>query len=109
VDGVLQAEGKRFHIVTSQPWIPEDPDAPSPTLDEIEAYFEALKFQMFWLGPENPAFYREDLDVVARDAHEGNFIRSNGRLVPIDVIVGKPTESHLQSIADQLGIVRGDL
>jgi hypothetical protein len=60
VDGVLQREGDRFQIVTSQPWITEDHDAVPPTLDEIEVYFEALKFQMFWPGPENPAFYRQD-------------------------------------------------
>ena len=72
----------------------EDADAIAPTLDEIEAYFEAIDFEMFWLGPENPAFYRQDLDLVARDARDGNFIRSKGLLVPIDVTVGKPTESH---------------
>lgn len=104
VDGVLLEEGERFRIVTSQPWIPEDHDATPPTLDEIEAYFEALKFQMFWLGPESPAFYREDLDLVARDAHEGNFIRSERQLVPIDVIVSKPNEDHRKALAEQLGL-----
>jgi hypothetical protein len=62
---------------------------------------------MFWPGPGNPAFYREDLDLVARDAHEGNFIRSGGRLVPIDLIVGKPNDKFRTDIAEQLGIPDG--
>jgi len=102
--GVLLREGERFQIVTSQPWIPEDKESPPPTLDEIESFFEKLKFQMFWLGPENPAFYREDLDLVARDAHAGNFIRYKGRLAPIDIILEKPNPDQRETIGVQLGI-----
>lgn len=104
VVGLTLGEGDRFRIVTSQPWIPLDKDAALPTLDEIEAYFEKLEFQMYWPGAENPAFYREDLDLIARDAHEGNFIRYEGRLVPIDVIIERPSSEQRADIAAQLGI-----
>jgi hypothetical protein len=58
------------------------------TREEIDHYFKLLNFERFIIPPEFVAYYNRDVDVVAIDAHAGNFMRFEGRLVPIDVKVG---------------------
>jgi hypothetical protein len=73
-------------IIISQKWIVEDELAPDITRDEIDAYFETLKFIRLVLD-ESVVYYNHDSKILARDAHAGNFMRFEGRLVPIDVNV----------------------
>lgn len=81
--------GISAQIITSQKWIAEDEDVVAITRDEIDHYFKLLNFLRFTIPPDFVAYYNQDIDVVALDAHAGNFMRFEGRLVPIDVKVGR--------------------
>lgn len=73
-------------IIISQKWIFEDELAPDITRNEIDGYFESLHFIRRVLDG-SIVYYNGDSNILARDAHAGNFMRFEGRLVPIDVNV----------------------
>lgn len=92
VCGVMVAESS-LHLVSQQPWIKSASARPVPEQDEIDEYFAGLGFSKSdQLGA--PAYYHRTLDVAVLDAHPLNVLRDeNGRLVPIDVVVGKPSNA----------------
>jgi hypothetical protein len=90
--GVTYMEGN-IEVVTSQPWIVAD-ERHFITVEEIDAYFERLGFIHVELAPDVPLYYNPLLQVLVADAHERNVLLSeDGHLVPIDVVVGNPSES----------------
>jgi hypothetical protein len=83
--GVVGSESSP-RIIISQKWIFEDATAPDITRDEIDAFFEKLHFIRSLLD-DRIVYYSTDTNLLATDAHPGNFMRSEGRLVPIDINV----------------------
>jgi Serine/Threonine/Tyrosine Kinase found in polyvalent proteins len=73
-------------IIISQKWIAEEENVPDITREAIDAYFENLRFERLILDG-SIVYYNADTKILARDAHAGNFMRFEGRLVPIDVNV----------------------
>lgn len=62
-----------------------------PEQDEIDEYFAGLDFSKSDQLAA-PAYYHLTLNVAVLDAHPLNVLRDeNGRLVPIDVVVGQPS------------------
>jgi hypothetical protein len=83
-------------ILVSQPWITVSEIDPTPSPEEIDRYFEELGFERAQ-GVEVPAYYHQESGVVVLDAHAQNILRDeNGRLVPIDLVMGYPGEWVLQ-------------
>jgi hypothetical protein len=92
VCGVLLTEGSA-QLVSRQPWIKPVAGRPVPDQGEIDDYFAELGFvrsdQL-----EAPAYYHPAMDVAVLDAHPLNVLRDeSGRLVPIDVVIGKPGDA----------------
>jgi hypothetical protein len=81
-----------LRIITSQPWIAAHPAHPTPTEEEIDDYFEDLGF-LPNRSVNVAAYYHAELDLVVLDAHTQNILRDeNGKLVPIDLVIGHPGE-----------------
>jgi hypothetical protein len=83
--GVFGSESSP-RIIISQKWIFEDATAADITRSEIDRFFEELHFVRSLLDGRI-VYYNADTNLIATDAHAGNFMRSEGRLVPIDVNV----------------------
>lgn len=99
--GVILDEGN-IEIVTSQPWIVADPTH-FTTLDEIDAYFAGLEFVRVELTPDVPLYFRRKPAVVIADAHQQNVLTTeDGHLVPIDVVVGVPSQQLLAQMEEEL-------
>lgn len=70
--------------VTSQPFI----KGTSPSKSEISSFFEDNGFKMVGIGT---TFYDSSKNLLAFDAHEGNFKKTpEGKIIPIDVILIHP-------------------
>jgi hypothetical protein len=78
-----------LRIVISQRWVAEDDDDDLITPEDIDAYFANLRFDKIFRPDGKVEYYNRDVKLVASDAHAGNFIRSKGKLVPIDIIVDR--------------------
>ena len=92
VCGVMVVE-RSVHLVSRQPWIKSASARPVPEQDEIDEYFAGLDFRKSDQLAA-PAYYHRTLNVAVLDAHPLNVLRDeNGRLVPIDVVVGKPSNA----------------
>jgi Serine/Threonine/Tyrosine Kinase found in polyvalent proteins len=83
--GVITPE-PQLRIVTSSPWVSEK--VPSDRVieqDEISAYMQSLGFSQV---RETGAMYFHDmLNVFIGDAHPGNFIKSDGVIFPVDLMI----------------------
>jgi len=89
LQGILAGESS-LRMITAQPWITADQEIPTPTEDEIDSYLKDLGFLRI-LTVEVAAYYHDELDLVVLDAHTQNILRDeNGKLVPIDIVVGHP-------------------
>lgn len=66
-------------IATSQPFV----KGCAPTVTEIRRMMRDFDFQK---SPRGQAFYRKADGITVWDAHVGNFLKSGGTVVPIDVI-----------------------
>ncbi len=87
--GVWSAEGS-VRIISSQPWVTEDEVDVALTQDDITAWFGDLGFKQFCRA-EVPAYFKAESDVVVLDANVKNVLRdTNGRVFPIDVVIGVP-------------------
>jgi hypothetical protein len=94
-----------LRVVTSQPYIFEDENAPDITLDEIDQFFESRHLEKVSLNPEAPWFFNADLGIVIGDANPGNFVRDvNGEIVPIDLVIGKPGEALREKVRQVFGV-----
>ena len=93
-----------MQIVTSQPWITEPEFTPPPTECEIAEYLTSLRFQRFEVNPGVPMHFYRRYGIVIADLHVGNVLRSEGRLVPIDVVMGKPGPELRAKIRHLLGV-----
>lgn len=99
--GVILFENN-IQIVTSQPWIVAD-ERHFTTIEEIDGYFERLKFTHVELVPDVPLYFNDELCVVIADAHQQNVLTTeDGHLVPIDVVVGIPGERLLEQLRKAL-------
>jgi hypothetical protein len=86
-----------FEIITSQPWIYGDSTFPPASDDQIAHYFAAIGFGRSEQFEGGGFFYSPEFNVVAADAHSRNVIvSSEGYVVPIDVVMGRPG-SQLES------------
>lgn len=89
--GILAGDSS-LRALTSQPWITAHQEIPTPTEDEIHGYFNDLGFLRI-LTVEVAAYYHDELDLVVLDTHTQNILRDeNGKLVPIDLVIGHPGE-----------------
>ena len=89
--GILAGE-TNLRILTSQPWITAHSQAPTPLEEEIDDYFEDVEFLRIH-SVEVAAYYNSATDIVVLDAHTQNVLRDeNGKLVPIDIVIGHPGE-----------------
>lgn len=87
--GILTGE-TGVQILTSQPWITAHPENPTPSDEEIDAYFEDLSFHRRENLPV-AAYYNAEMDLAVLDAHSQNIIRDEQeQLVPIDIVIGQP-------------------
>jgi hypothetical protein len=100
VIGVI-GDRRIMQIVTCQPWIP--PCIPA-TDAEIIDYLESLHFQRFEINPDVPMFFNEDLEIVLADVHVGNILRTEEKLVPIDVVMGIPGPELRKKIRQLIGV-----
>lgn len=77
---------EEMRIVTSAPWVTEKCTSDRTTTeDEITKYMGSLGFDQV---PEPRfMFLHRDLGIVIGDAHPGNFIKVDGVLVPIDLMI----------------------
>jgi hypothetical protein len=90
--GVITMENS-VQLVSRQPWIKPAAGRPVPEQDEIDVYFAQLGFTKSERLVA-PAFYHQALDVAVLDAHPLNVLRDeSGLLVPIDVVIGKPSDA----------------
>jgi hypothetical protein len=76
----LWNDGGRLRVVTSQPAV----EAPAASDADIEAFFADLGFEKVHRG-EREFFYNPSEQVIAYDAHRGNVLNDNGKILPIDV------------------------
>jgi hypothetical protein len=100
----ITGEERLMQIVTSQPWITEPEFTPPPTECEIAEYLTSLRFQRFEVNPGVPMHFYRRYGIVIADLHVGNVLRSEGRLVPIDVVMGKPGPELRAKIRHLLGV-----
>jgi hypothetical protein len=47
-------------------------------------------------------YFHRRFGIVVADPHVGNVLRSKGKLVPIDLVIGKPGPALLARIEDSL-------
>lgn len=66
-------------LATSQSFI----KGTAPTEDEVRTMMLELDFLK---SPRGDAYYRREDNMAVWDAHAGNFVKSGGVVVPIDVI-----------------------
>ena len=87
-----------IEVITSQPWIVSDGKNPASE-EEIDRYFEQLRFRRVEINPGVPIYFNEIMKVIVADAHERNILRTeDGRLAPIDVVIGTPDSDLLERI-----------
>lgn len=87
--GVITPEAQ-MRIVTSAPWVSEKVLSDRTIdQDEILAYLQSLGFTTV---PEREFMYfHQALRVFIGDAHPGNFIKSDGVIIPVDLMIHEPT------------------
>ena len=100
----LTGSDRLMRIVTSQPWIKEPEYAPPPTEYEISEYLKSLRFECFEVNPGVSMHFHRRYEIVVADLHVGNVLRSEGKLVPIDVVIGKPGPALREKIRRLLGM-----
>jgi hypothetical protein len=71
-------------IITSQPWFPHD--AVQTTLEDIAAWMAQRGFKMITAG----IWYQPKRNLALFDVKPSNMIRSDGHIIPIDVIPIEP-------------------
>lgn len=82
---------EQMEIITTQPWIVAHWDQPRPTREEIDLYFERLRFTKAPITEEAPIYFQRRIGVIIADAHDQNILRDErGTLSPIDLVVGRP-------------------
>ena len=102
IEGVAFDEGQ-MEIITTQSWIVAHADMPTPSQSEIDEYFGQFGFRKVELTPGVPIYFQSDIGIIVADAHDRNILRNeSGRLVPIDLVIGKPGPELLRLILEQL-------
>jgi hypothetical protein len=70
--------------------------------DEIDIYFENLDFERVEVNPDVPLYFNQQMKVIVAivaDAHERDILRTEeGKLAPIDVVIGVPDDNMLHRI-----------
>lgn len=100
--GLILAEN-HVQIVTTQPWIEAHEDNPIPEGAEIDAFFSDEGFQRVDIGTATPFYFDYASGILIGDARDENFIRStDGEIIPIDLVIGKPGPALLARIKDSL-------
>jgi Serine/Threonine/Tyrosine Kinase found in polyvalent proteins len=100
----VTGEESLMGIVTSQPWISEPEFTPPPTECEIAEYLTSLRFRRFEVNPGVSMHFHRRYGIVVADLHVGNVLRSKGKLVPIDVVIGKPGPELRAKIWKLIGV-----
>jgi hypothetical protein len=97
LDGVVRAaEGLR--VVISQPFIQAvDAERPHPTGPAIAEFMLENGFQRGRLG-RHDIWYLEERNVLAFDAHDGNFIMTTAGVIQIDLVLVEPEEELIPLI-----------
>ena len=107
IEGVAFDE-EQIQVFTSQPWITAHREFPLPAQTEIDEFFAQIGFRKFMFAPDVPLYFRPEMGLLVADAHDRNVLRSeSGRLVPIDVVIGKPGPDLLRRILAQLRTTEG--
>ena len=102
IEGIASDESQ-IEVVTTQPWITSHFQFPTPTLDEIDAYFRTYSFVKVCLTPDVPLYFHPQGGLLIADAHERNILRTEtGVLAPIDVVIGHPGADLLRQIQSKL-------
>jgi hypothetical protein len=95
-----------LEIITSQPWITADMASPAATAEQIDAYFKAITFRRS-AQFEGALFYSAYFGLVVGDAHSGNVLVSEtGKIVPIDLVVGRPGAALKLRLEQELGLIQ---
>jgi hypothetical protein len=98
--GVFRSD-EHIEIVTSQPWISVHPLRPNPSQDEIDVYMGEFGFQSMSFNLDTPLYFNRFLNLVAADAHDRNVLRdSEGNLVAIDLVIGRPSPRMVERFAE---------
>lgn len=87
----FNGEGKRRRIVTTQPVIP----GKAATRDEIARFLQEMDFVLFKTR-FGDAWYRGRDNLLVADAEPNNVLTTDDAVVPIDILVSRPTEELLR-------------
>jgi hypothetical protein len=79
-------------------------DTEHPVLPaEIDAYFARLRFTRVEINPDVPLYFNKSMRIIVADANDRNILRTEeGKLAPIDLVIGAPERSLLSQIIARL-------
>jgi hypothetical protein len=83
--GIITPEDQ-MRVVTSAPWVSEKTPT-DRTTDELEIteYVQSPGFEQ--VAEARFMYFHRHLKVIIGDAHPGNFIKAEGVLIPIDLMI----------------------
>ncbi len=88
-----------LEIISSQPWIVSHPETPVPGQAAVDEYLASLGFVRSDLFPFGFYFYNRANGLAVADAQPNNIlVGTDGRLAPIDLVIGRPGPALLRRL-----------
>ena len=82
MEGCIETVNGELSIITSMQFF----EGQSPTGEEADAFVKSLGFEMLHDGTTTLDYIKRSEKLILRDCHPGNWIKTKGALVPIDII-----------------------
>lgn len=96
-------DDEALEIITSQPWIVSHPETPVPSQAAVDEYLTTLGFARTGLFPLGFYFYNRLNGLAVADAQPNNIlVATDGRLTPIDLVIGRPGPTLLKRLLAEL-------
>lgn len=93
-----------LEIISSQPWIVSHSEDPVPAQAAVDEYLAALGFGRSALFPLGFYFYNRANGLAVADAQPNNIlVATDGRLAPIDLVIGHPGSALLKRLLAESG------
>lgn len=84
-------DDEALEIITSQPWIVSHRETPVPSQADVDQYLATLGFARSGLFPLGFYFFNRANGLAVADAQPNNIlVVPDGRLAPIDLVIGRP-------------------
>lgn len=94
-----RVDDEALEIISAQPWIVSHPETPVPTQTAVDGYLAALGFARSELFPHGFYFYNRLNGLAVADAQPNNIlVAPDGRLAPIDLVIGRPGPALLRRL-----------